>query len=125
MKKSDILKKIMEANVARYSPLRVLPESIEVIKRVVRGQLYEIFTDNGTMLVKVTHFYKSGVRCQALSRPECHPARQRKLDFTVPYHKVSHAKFLEKKHEDAPLYIGNGTDRMTRYFKNYDGPLPD
>ena len=117
MKKSTVLNKI-------YGERFISTKDRETVKRLQRGALYQIHTENGPMLIKVTHFYKNGVRCQALSRPELRPDRQRKLDFTVPYNKISSAVFLEKKIEDVPLYMGHGTDRMTRFFKDYDGPLP-
>jgi hypothetical protein len=104
--------------------LRVSQKDKEILLRIKRGALYEIHTINGPMLVKVTHFYKTGIRCQALSRPETTPTMQRKLDFTVPYPKVSRAQFKEKKYEDVPLYMGHGTNRMTRFFKEYTGPYP-
>lgn len=117
MKKSIILKKLLTMTL-------VSPKDREAVKKLTRGSIYEIRTINGPMLVKVTHFYESGVRCQALSRPEIAPTMQRKLDFTVPYSKVSKAQFKEKKIEDVPLYMGHGTDRMTRFFKEYTGPYP-
>jgi len=102
----------------------VSDKDIGTVKRLKRGALYEIHTINGPMLVKVTHFYEYGVRCQALSRPEVAPDKQHKLDFTVPYNKVSKVWFKEKKYEDVPLYMGHGTNRMTRFFKEYTGPYP-
>lgn len=87
----------------------------EYIAPLKRNALYIIDWHGEEMLVKVTHFYKTGLRIKPLSAP----LRFRKKDnpSTIKYEHLFSHNFREASIEDAPLFMRDATKFFREPFE--------